>query len=397
MPDTAAPRRGVPQGRQLHVLLARGSEALEELFPGLGTELAAAGAHRVDIFHGTRYYVDGRPVPAAEPGVLGWGVTRPALEHVIRAWTGRPPGVRVVHGEAIGLTAAAGAITGVRTPHGDLPADLVVDAAGTGSRARAWLAGHGAGEPEVSRVRANVVYVTRFCHRRPGQLAGLDGLVIVPFPGCPRGAAVMRVEDERWAVVLFGLLGTEPPADERGMLAYAESLPVPDVADLLRAAEPVGAAVKMRYPASERWHFERQRSHLDGHLVVGDALCHFNPTYGQGISVAAMEALALRRLAATPGPGLPGRFYRAAARIVDDAWILAAGSDLRFPGVTGPRGRADRVIGRYLDRYRAAAWSDPVLARTFLRVANMLDPASAMLAPGHVARVLTARGRSRPT
>jgi 2-polyprenyl-6-methoxyphenol hydroxylase-like FAD-dependent oxidoreductase len=397
LPAVGRPRRGVPQSRQLHALLARGSEILEQLFPGFESDLAAVGAIRTDLQRNAKYLLDGRPIRAGNSGFACWGVSRPTLEHLIRARVSRLANVRLRHSEALGLLSHPSAVTGVRIDDPAEPevfADLVVDAAGRGSRAQIWLRELGRPEPQRTRVQADVVYVTRHYRWETGQLDGLDGLGVIPFPGNPRGAVLLRIEDERWSVVLTGLVGHDPPVDDDGLTAYAELLPTSDVAQFLRTAKPLDEAVKMRYPASDRWHLERQRQHLDGFLVIGDALCSFNPTYGQGMTVAEMEALILRDVTRASRPDLPARFYRAAAKAVDDAWALAVGGDLRFPEVSGPRGAADRVLGWYLDRYRTATWSDPVLARTFLRVANMLSPASALVSPGNVVRVLRAKSSS---
>ncbi|WP_203897620.1 FAD-dependent oxidoreductase [Virgisporangium aliadipatigenens] len=396
LPDGAAPRRGVPQGRHLHALLAGGARVLDELLPGFTAELIAAGAATGDPQVDDTYYLDGHRLAPAPSGLTAIGATRPLLDHLIRRRVAALSDVDIRTGvAALAPLTSGGAVTGVRTDAGDLPAALVVDAAGAGSRALRWLTDLGFAEPRTERLQADVVYVTRQYRSTPEQFDGRHGALVVPFPGMPRGAAVMRQEGNRWGITLFGLVGEDPPTDTEGMLMFAKSLPVPDVADLLAEVEPLGDAVKMRYPASVRRRFEKQSRHPEGFLVTGDALCGFNPTYGQGMSVAAMEAKLLRELVPAGTAGLPARFYRGAAKIIDGAWMLAAGGDLRFPEVEGARGTADRVLSRYLDRYRIAASVDPVLGRTFIEVAHMLAPATAMVAPGHVVRVLRGARRAR--
>ncbi|GAA3627040.1 FAD-dependent oxidoreductase [Streptomyces chitinivorans] len=419
LPAEPAPRRGVPQSRQLHVLLARGAQALEELFPGFLEELLAAGATRADTQGEAHWYLDGHLLRPAPSGVISYGASRPRVEHHVRARVAALPGVVIRQGvEALGPVATSdrGRVTGVRVrPRSGgagetggageetIPADLVVDASGRGSRAPAWLEELGYHRPRQTRVRADVVYVTRHFRREPHHIGGRSGVALVPFPGLPRGGAIVSEREDRFAVVLFGLLGEEPPVDEAGMLAYAESLPGPDVAEVLRTAEPLDEPVRMRYPASARRHYEKLDRHLGGFLVTGDALCSFNPTYGQGMTAAAQQAVVLRALLAREprepreprergrdADGLPRRFFRAAAKVVDTPWLLAAGGDLRFPGAEGRRGPADGLLDRYLTRYRAAASVDPVLGRTFLSVAHMLQPPARLMSPGHVLRVLRA-------
>ncbi|MFP8943639.1 FAD-dependent oxidoreductase [Streptomyces fenghuangensis] len=429
LPADPAPRRGVPQSRQLHVLLARGAQALEELFPGFLEELLAAGATRADTQGEAHWYLDGHLLRPAHSGVISYGASRPLVEHHVRARVAALPGVSIREGtEVLGpvTTPDRGRVTAVRVrPRAGgtgeagageadgageetIPADLIVDASGRASRAPVWLEELGYPGPRQTRVRADVVYVTRHFRREPHHIGGRSGVALVPFPGLPRGGAIVSEREDRFAVVLFGLLGEEPPADEAGMLAYAESLPGPDVAEVLRMAEPLNEPVRMRYPASARHHYEKLDRNLGGFLVTGDALCSFNPTYGQGMTAAAQQAIVLRALLARSrdrgrglrrGPdrdadGLPRRFFRAAAKVVDTPWLLAAGGDLRFPEAEGRRGPADALLDRYLTRYRAAASVDPVLGRTFLSVAHMLQPPARLMSPGHVLRVLRAPRRA---
>ncbi|MET7549698.1 FAD-dependent monooxygenase [Streptomyces sp. NPDC005500] len=403
LPPAPVPRKGVPQGRQLHVLLARGAAALDDLFPGFLDELVAAGAVRGDNQADVHWRLDGHLLCPEPSGLIGYGASRPLIEHLVRRRVAALPGVRIVDGhDVLGLVADEGRerVTAVRlrerragAPGRSVAADLVVDACGHGSRAGQWLRQLGYPVPPESRVRANVVYVTRRFQRDPDQR---QGAAIVPFPGLPRGGAVVPEEENRYAVVLFGLLGEEPPTDDEGMLAYAETLAGPDAAHLLRSAAPLDQAVRMRYPASVRRHYEKLDRYLGGFLAVGDAFCSFNPTYGQGMTVAALEALHLRKLVAQCTHDLPKRFFRQSARTIGDAWSMATGGDLRFPAAVGKRRRIDRVLESYLDAYRFAASVDPVLGARFVRVANLIDRPSRLLSPGTALRVLRAsRGRSR--
>ncbi|MTE19486.1 FAD-dependent oxidoreductase [Streptomyces sp. TRM43335] len=397
LPDGPEARRGVPQGRQLHVLLARGAQALDELFPGILDELVGAGATHGDTQNDAHWYLDGHLLRRAPSGVFSYGASRPLIEHRVRARVTALAGVDVV-GETEVLepvtTPDRRRVTGVRVRSRatgtakTLDADLVVDASGRGSRALTWLAGTGLPRPTTSRVSADVAYVTRHFRREPHHIGGLTGVAVVGFPGMPRGGAVLAERKDRFAVVLFGQFGEEPPTDHAGMVAYAESLPGPEVAEVLRTAEPLDEPVRTRYPASARHHYEKLTRHLDGFLVTGDALCTFNPAYGQGMTAAALQSLTLRRLLAQGTDDLPRRFFRAVARVVDAPWLLATGGDLRFPEAEGRRRPVDGLLDAYLTRYRAATSVDPVLGRTFLTVAHMVAPPTRLMAPGHVLRVL---------
>jgi 2-polyprenyl-6-methoxyphenol hydroxylase-like FAD-dependent oxidoreductase len=398
LPDRATARRGVPQGRQLHVLLWRGKEALDELFPGLSDELHARGAPLVDLHDDVHWYNDGERMRRAPSPLIAVGVSRPLLEDAVRARVVALPRVRVRgEVEVLGLTATADRrrITGVRlrstdAEHTDqtLVADLVVDAGGRASRTPIWLEELGYPRPAEEQVQVGVTYVTRTYRREPHHLEGLSGLLTNAVPGSPRAAIVAVQEDGRFAVALSGMLGEEPPTDDEGMAAFADSLAAPQVGELVRTAVALTPAVKMRYPASTRRRYERLRRFPAGYLVVADALCSFNPIYGQGMTVAALEALLLRRLLAEGTHSLARRFFRRAARVIDGPWSIAVGTDLRFVEVTGRRTPKVRFVNAYVHQLHVAAAADAVLGAAFLRVINLVEPPIRLLAPRIALRVL---------
>ncbi|MGW4498362.1 FAD-dependent oxidoreductase [Micromonospora sp. NPDC004336] len=402
LPERADSRRGVPQGRQLHVLLARGRQAFEELLPGLGAELTAGGVPSVDLHEQVHWYNDGHRMRRAPSPLLGFGVSRPLLERVVRQRVAALPGVRILPGcEATGLvtTADRARVTGVRLRPRDgqsrtLDADLVVDSGGRGTRSPVWLAELGYRPAPEERVPVGVTYVTRTYRREPHHLEGLLGALTNAVPGRPRGGIVAVQERDRFAVALSGMFGEEPPVDDEGMAAFADHLAAPQIADLLRTAQPAGPPVAMRFPASVRRRYERLRRFPAGYLVVADALCSFNPVYGQGMTVAALEALLLRRLLRRRPDRLARAFFGGAARLIDAPWSIAVGTDLRFPEVPGRRSARVRLVNAYVARLHVAATRDAALGAAFLRVLNLVDPPARLLTPPVLLRVL--RGAPAP-
>lgn len=409
LPGEPGPRRGVPQSRQLHAMHARGAEALTELLPGFWDDMVAAGAVVGDTQADAHWYLDDYLLKPAPSGLKGIALTRPVIEWLIRSRAAKLPGVRITDATGVtGLVTVDGRVTGVtvlaaRTPDAaaeTVAADLVIDAGGRGSRALVWLGELGYPVPRSTQVRADVTYLSRFYTRDPAQLDGRFGGLVTPYPGKPRGGAVIRQEGDRFVVLLAGLVGEEPPLDEAGMLAYADSLTCPDIAAVMRQSRPLGEPVRFTYPSSTLHHYDALEAYLGGFLVIGDAVCGLNPIYGQGITVAALEALTLRRLlgaaaAAELTADLPRRYFRAVGKLVGEAWATAASADLRFPQVEGKRQPGSRLINAYMEKYRAAASVDPVLGRTFLSVANMIDKPARLLSPGHMVRVFRAAPSAR--
>lgn len=396
LPDESGQRRGVPQGRHLHALLAGGSEVLEELFPGLASEMVDAGAHLGDIQADCRWYLGGARYQQAQAELPALAVSRPLLEaHVRRRVRAMPRiGVRDGH-EVTGLVSTDGSVTGVRVvrrgdARGDertVAADLVVDASGRGSRTPAWLEALGYPRPRRDQVRIGVGYTTRRYHLDADALDGNIAVVVGPMPGQTRVGALMLQEDGCAIVTLIGYVGDHAPTEPGGFLEYAASLWAPDIHDAIRDAEPIDGPVAIGFPASTRNRYERLRRFPEGLLVIGDALCSFNPIYAQGMSVAALEAETLRRCLEHGRPDLADRFFRRAARVVDRAWDTVLSTDLQVPGVEGPRPSIQ--INGYIARVHRAAAYDPRVARAFLRVSNLVDPPTRLLRPTVAARVLS--------
>jgi 2-polyprenyl-6-methoxyphenol hydroxylase-like FAD-dependent oxidoreductase len=397
------PRRGVPQARHIHALLARGQQVLEQLFPGLTAELVAHDAPIGDPLGDTRLLFGGHRLARTDSGLVALSVSRPLLEDRIRERVRALPQVRFAPpSDAVGLRCSpdGGRITGARllrradaSAEEVLDADLVIDATGRGSRTPAWLQALGFGQPDVDLVQVDVGYVTRL-YRLPAD--GLDGdlaCVHGPAPDRPRGGALARLEGDAWMLTLFGLLGDHPPRDRDGFDAFARSLRFPDICEAVGTAEPLEGPAGYRFPANLRRRYERMRRFPEGFLVIGDAICSFNPIYGQGMTVAALQALALRNQLRPGSVPASRRLLRALARAIDAPWELAIGADLAVPGVKGLRTARRRIIGEYVTRLQAAAAHDPALARAFVRVTGLVDPPKALLRPATVARVLGASVR----
>jgi 2-polyprenyl-6-methoxyphenol hydroxylase-like FAD-dependent oxidoreductase len=396
-------RRGVPQGLHLHGLHAGGRQVLDELFPGFTEQVVQAGAPVGDTLGALRWQLSGQRLRQVDIGLPGLAVSRPFLEGQIRQRVRALPSVRFVEGcDVAGLVTDSGQrrVTGVRTGQRDdggaeqtVSADLIVDATGRGSRTPVWLEQLGYPRPEADRIEIGIGYATRCYRLRPGAL-GLDkGIFTAAAPRNPRTAYLFSQEENRHILSVGGILGDYPPLDPAGFEAYAASVCFSDVAEALMGATPLGDPVGFRFPTSVRYRYERLRRFPAGLLVIGDAVCSFNPIYGQGMTVASMEAAVLRDLLRGGSMPTSRQYFRRIAKVVDVPWEIAVGADLAFPGVPGKRTAKVRMVNAYLPRLHAAASTDSALASAFIRVMAMVDRPEGLLRPDRALRVLWAHLR----
>lgn len=352
--EAFAPRRGVPQGGTVHRLLALGEARMEELLPGLREELLAAGAapraaHAGDpVLDGAEAQdLSSAPVDGSlddpgtdDPGTL-W-LTRPLLEGVLRRRVLALPGVEVLQGAVGGLLTSADGrtVTGVQLrggSAGELHGDLVVDAAGRSSRAATWVEGLGGTRPRTLGTRVHVAYTSQRLRLREGALPGGTEALTVPASG--RSPFTIDLEPCGAGEHMLSVAGTsrsQPPTDLEGLLDLVALLPERELADALdsalEGAEPVGEPSVAKAAGAHRQLWEGTADGPEALVHVGDAAAMFTPLYGQGMTMAAVGAVALRDLLGESGAdGLAARFPRELASLLDPAWELTTTRDAAIP------------------------------------------------------------------
>lgn len=410
LPDSPEPRAGVPHTRHAHGLLVRGQQTMEQLFPGLTAELHAQGALSANMGQEFALSIGGITVAPFQTDLCATLCSRPLLEHALRQRVRALPQVRVLGQQrALGLLTDSRRrrVTGVRlqwggqkgAPAQELLADLVVDASGRGSRLPEWLEELGYQAPAEITIDAGAGYATQI-YRRPAQPPAWKVLYAMPqAPDHTRGAVLMPLEGERWMVTLTGLNGDHPPTDSAGFRAFAASVPSAALAAALAGAEPIGKPYGYRQATNRRRHYELLRRLPEGVVALGDSVCALNPVYGQGMTVAALGALALdaslrqqRRPTARGIQGLARRFYKRLAQVNAGPWQLATGQDLRWELSAEERraGPISRLIQRYFDRVLITMTDNGTIAARFTEVQNMVRSPAALFHPRIVWQVLTA-------
>lgn len=404
LPATVEARKGVPQGNHAHGLLASGYRILDAYYPGMFDEIVAQGGVRGDVTADFLWYQYGHWKLRTATGLGGVVMSRPLLESMVRKHTQARPNVEFRAGVDVDRPVfGGGRVTGVEVKSRGssatetITADFVVDATGRGSQSPKWLREWGFPSVPETAVQVNVGYATGVFERRPGDLWGAMGAIISgTVPQSTRFAAIIGMEGERWMITLAGALEDYPPTDYAGWIDYAKGLPTSVLTEMLAGRHPIGEIQSFRYPANRRHHYDKMPGFPPGYLVTGDAFCSFNPVYGQGMSVAVSEAMALDECLAAGRDDLAKRFFARAKKITDSPWAIATGEDFKYPQVEGKRPPAFNLVNRYMSRAHHACTKDPVVLKQFFHVANLLAPPTSMMSPRIAWRVaLGGRGRQQ--
>jgi 2-polyprenyl-6-methoxyphenol hydroxylase-like FAD-dependent oxidoreductase len=395
-PAETGPRPGVPQGRHIHVVLPGGVRALDCLFPGLFEEMVRAGSQPFD-YGQSQFHLCGRWMPRFDTELRTLAQTRPLLEGHLRRRVRAVPNVQLIFGASVtSLLHEGSRVTGVslqhsgRGPMETLRAELVVDATGRNTRLPRWLAAEGYPAVAETNVGIDLGYATgRF--RPPEALRPKHPMLyIVGHP--PRETRVgVRVLVERGEIfgAMGGYHGDYPPADLEGFLEFARSLCRPEVFEVLARCELVSPISLYRIPSAKRRHFGSMARFPNGLLPIGDAICSFDPAFGQGMTVAALEAEALMEcLARHPRAGEEFRrdYFRRVDAIIDVPWALSCGENFKYPQTTGPRPLSFPLTRMYKDR--VAGCQDSTVIHDFYRVISLSAPPRILLRPRVVARTL---------
>ncbi|MGB7166454.1 MAG: 2-polyprenyl-6-methoxyphenol hydroxylase-like oxidoreductase [Mycobacterium sp.] len=411
LPDDPVVRRGVPQGRHLHVLLARGAQILDELFPGFLDELVADGApvwddgelSKLHLSFGAHEVLRSGRITKQPKALAVHMPSRPLLEWHVRRRLQAIDNVTILSGHDVTQlvsTPDRRRVTGVRVVNRDdsaareLTADVVMDAMGRGAHTPAFLESLGYGRPVEDHIGMHTHYVSQLLRIPQGTLREM--LVdIGPAPSRPTGMFLTGYENDTWMFTVFGMVGHQPSRDLAGMLSFAQEYCPAHLIAAIQAAEPIGEVAHHHMPSSQWRRYDKMPRLPDGLLVCGDAICSFNPIYGQGMTVAALEAATLQKCLRGGGSDLSRRYFRASAKAIGVAWLMAAGSDLTFPEVTGRRSGWMRIAARFLNWALTACESDLVVAVRFFKVNGLICSPIRLLQPAFICRVAVVNFRRR--
>jgi 2-polyprenyl-6-methoxyphenol hydroxylase-like FAD-dependent oxidoreductase len=404
-PEGVEDRAGVPQARHVHGLLVRGLQEYERAFPGFERLAVDKGA----TFHDHTWdFVVLRPQgwqPRYRSELKFLSASRELIESCVRDLFRKLPKVELhervaVTGLRISREGGNPRCVGVTIPAHEggkaavVEADLVVDASGAVSRAPAWLEAGGLKPPRESVVDPLAGYSSRwFKGPPPGQWPARwwwwAGAYIRRRPDDLTEANFQLKEHNRWHLTLSGFNRRYPPTHDAEFMALLKRFRSPIIAEMTRLMEPISPVYANRAMRNHWRHYERWNERLDGFIAIGDAFCHYNPVYAQGMTALALSATMLRACLekyAFNAPEFAREFFAAQAQIQHDPWKLSAGVDLRFPFTLGERPFSMKLFNLYLDGVGLAA-KDPMVRRRLVEVAQLIRPLSDLFAPAVAGRV----------
>ncbi|WP_392532883.1 FAD-dependent oxidoreductase [Nostoc sp. C117] len=404
--EEAEHRHGVPQSPHVHTLLKRGLESLEELFPGIEAQLADSGASAIDWGNDLPWMGFAGWAPRFNSGLITHTCSRNLLEQTIRRRLAVEDNlVFMQEGQVISLLSSSDrtSVTGVRVrfrnqPETDLIADLVVDASGRNSSAPQWLEAIGYTPPEETVINSFLGYSS--CWYQPPTNLQFDWeclYITVQPPNNNRGGVIYKVEGNRWILTLIGVGKDYPPTDKEGFLDFARSLRSPAIYEAIRDAQPLSSIYGYRRTENRLRHYEKLKRVPENFVLVGDAVCAFNPVYGQGMTVAAIDALTLDQCLNQQLSshldwnliGLSRHFQKQLNKVIAVPWLMTTGEDLRWDTTEG--GQPDfisRLMQRYLDQVLLLQTESAEIHKTFLEVIHMLKPPTVFFQPSISKKVL---------
>jgi 2-polyprenyl-6-methoxyphenol hydroxylase-like FAD-dependent oxidoreductase len=405
IPVDISARPGTPQSNHPHGLLVGGQVALCELFPGFDRDLAGAGA--VPIRGGLdireEFFGFDPCFPHRDLGWVGYLMSRPLIESVVRRRVMQWPNVelrdrcRVIAIEPADDNSVAGVryetLAGTAVV---LPANFVVDASGRGAQSLAFLKTTGRPAPEQTTIGIDINYTTTVFEVPEGER---DWKLVVTFPELTestRAGYLMPAEGNRWMVLVSERHGEPSSTDFGDFLDLVRRLRTPTIFNAIRDAKPIDRIHRFGFPESSWRHYERIADPPLGLLVVGDAFSRFNPVYGQGMAIAAQEAVLLKQLleqrAGASGSleGIERAFFAAAAPLLGAAWSLSTTPDFIDPRTRGERPADIEDSLRFQAGLIRLAASDADVHKLLVGVRNLLQPVSLLRDPDLVQRVQAA-------
>ena len=417
--DASAPlvgRKGTPQDQHAHGILTGGCEAIENLLPGFIQRMVQNGALFADRARDLAWFHDGHRLAPYDNGGVVLLLTRPVVDRTIRQmaqekfpgkitmeWNTTFSRLVVNHKNTVtGAMVCPRGYEAERSAERILHAHIVVDATGRASNIEKQVIKMGFPPVQTLDMTINMGYSTMVFEMDDDDecIKATKGIMVLPSGTNPRGGAATTIvnhanKNNNKTYVLATVYGFH---DERPLscsslaqwMAFARSLPTPALADWLETAKPLCAIPKPYTSPKQffrRYDLVRNEEWPAGLICVGDSVCALNPCWGQGITIASLQAVELRaqvasRLCCTAS---------AQRAIAQKAWLpfmMNCIEDHRYTKTTGWAPPLLGVAQLVTSLCFRAATKSPVVWDALLKVANLQASPLSLVSPGVLLRVL---------
>ena len=371
-------RNGTPQANHIHLLLVKGKEILQDLFPDLERELVKKGANKIDFLNDGRFCLPSGWAQRFESGVVTFTCTRTLLENTIRHLVQKISKIKLHDSKAISAFVLENTNTiSLKTIANEkIHADLIVDCTGRNTRTPDWLEDIGYPKITDTRVDSFVGYATRRYIPPKSVKRNWKMLSILSNPTTnPRLGAIYPIENGKWLVFLSGIGKVYPPTKEKGFLEFAKSLESEELYNSMKDAIPDSEIYGYRVQGSRRYHYESMSRWPENFIVLGDAVAVFNPFYGQGITSAALGVKELDNMLRNQNfdENFTKKFQKRLAKTISLPWILGTSEDLRWPSTVGKRPDAvTRLVQNHAQKVLLLGPKSKIATKSFLQMMQRL-------------------------
>lgn len=406
-PESPSVRKGVPQSAHPHVLLRKGAELLEQLFPGILDELIHNGSVVFDFMKDVHWEHHGRKKVQAEGDFRQLCQSRPFLEWFIQKRQEQLPNVHVLYkakADDFLWDQEGKAVIGLLLKKSDsqsseeLYSELVIDATGPAAFFKEAFKKCSNPVPKEETIHIQLSYTSQKIKWQQSNCDSWRALLLYPQPPqIQRGGVLYPIEMGEWMVSLFGYGEDEAPLNEEGFKGFAKSLPNQELFNALVQAQPVSELQRYRVSSQYRRRFDQMNRPPGGIIVIGDALCRFDPVFGQGMTASALSAVALQKVLETSNLNAMGsslfskKVYKKIMASLAPLWLMVISEDFMYRNTQGKRPFGLSVLQGYMKAIYRLTESDASVYQTFSRVLHLLDSPFKLFHPRILVKVLAVR------
>ena len=395
------PRKGAPQGEHIHALLFAGANGLEELFPGITEKFNASGAVKINATKDIAWFHHGVWKLRYDGEYATILQTRPHLEWLLEQYIKKIPNVTIQYSRRVSnflYNEKENRMTGVEIRDGSdsitLHADLIVDASGVSSLSSRWLRKRGVPIPE-EKVSIDLCYFTKTIELPDNP--DRDWAIKLVYPNPPSekiGGGISKVEGNRYLVTFMGyhneINEKEVRKSDANFIDIAKQLPKLDLYHELQDATALSSTSTFRVPNITWRRFDKVSKFPNGLLTIGDTICRIDPFFGQGMSIAVLEALALKKLLANRDRStqhLVDRFHREVRKIISPIWNMVLTEDFRYPETVGRKPAGLSIQQWYAKNIFLLSSEHKGTYNSFIQVMHLLRPTSTLMHPSIIKNV----------